>query len=332
MNAVCKWNYSLRDGGFSPDLYAQLGVPDLCAKLPADVLAVGDAVGPVLPDVLAATGLAGRPVVAEGGIDAHLSLLSTGALHSGDVSLVAGTSAAHVSEIAAPVFTPTIWGPYPDALLEGRWLVEGGQVSAGSILRWVAERMLCRPQDEASRLIADASAVPAGSHGILVLDYFMGNRTPYRDAQLRGAVLGLTLASTAEEVYRAAVESVAYGTRNVLDSFVQAGIPVPGVTVSGGIAHNPLWLQTTADVLGAPLKLVASENLTLRAGAACASAAAGLRADLRSASEAFTASFELVEPNTDVSAVYADGFGRYLAATEALAPVSHELARAADGG
>jgi ribulose kinase len=332
MNAVCKWNYSARDGGFQPELYAQLGVPDLCDKLPPDVLAVGELVGPILPGVLEQIGMTGSPMVAIGGIDAHMSMISTGALATGEVSLVAGTSVAHVTQIDEPVYTPAIWGPYPDALLKDRWLIEGGQVSGGVVLRWAAESLLGRNREDTQRLIEDASRVPAGSNGLLVLDYFMGNRTPYRDARLRGAVLGLTLGSKPEEVYRASVESVAYGTRNVLQSFSEAGIPVQRITVSGGIQHNSLWLQTTADVLGLPLELVTSDNLTLSAGAACAATVGGLYPSLVQAAEAFRAGSTPVEPDLDLKDVYDDGFARYREATAALTPISHQLAdRAAHG-
>lgn len=328
MNAVCKWNYSARDGGFSPELFDAFGVPGLCEKLPAEVLAVGEPVGPVTAEVLAETGLRGTPIVAVGGIDAHMSMVSTGALANGEVSVVAGTSVAHVTQMDAPVYTPVIWGPYPDALLDGRWLVEGGQVSGGVVLRWAAD-LVGRGGDRTPELVAEASRVPAGSNGLLVLDYFMGNRTPYRDARLRGAVLGLTLRSTPAEVYRAAVESVAYGTRNVLQSFTEAGIPVTRTVFSGGIQHNPLWLKATADVLGTPVELVRSANLTLLAGAACAATVGGLYPSLVESAEAFRASSTTVEPDPTLQDVYDAGFARYRQATAALGPVSHALADSA---
>ncbi|MDP9830480.1 FGGY-family carbohydrate kinase [Kineosporia succinea] len=325
MNAVCKWNYSERDGGFPHDLYAELGVPDLAAKLPGEVAAVGAPVGTVLPEVMRQAGLRGAPTVAAGGIDAHLSMLSTGALACGDVSVVAGTSVAHVTQIDEPVFTPAIWGPYPDALLSGRWLIEGGQISGGVLLRWAAETLLGRSRDQGPQLIAEASAVAPGSNGLLVLDYLMGNRTPYRDAKLRGAVLGLTLDSKPAEIYRAAVESVAYGTRNVLQSFSEAGIPVKRICISGGIRHNPLWKQVTADVLGQPIELVTSQNLTLLSGAACAASAAGLFPDLVSAAGAFGAECVTIEPDPALSSLYTEGFELYREATAAVTGVSHSL-------
>ncbi|RKN05725.1 FGGY-family carbohydrate kinase [Streptomyces radicis] len=326
MNAVCKWNHDPLGAGLPDDLYADLGVPDLRAKLPERVVAVGDPIAPVAAAARAELGIEGEAVVSSGGIDAHLSLLAVGGPRTGRVSVVSGTSTAFVTEIAEPVFPPTVWGPYPDALTAGRWLVEGGQVTSGSVLTWVGEQLLGRPRAELPGLIASATALPPGEHGLLVLDYFMGNRTPLRDPRLRGAILGLTAGTRPEEVYRAAVEGVAYGTRQVLDSFVAGGVPVDEVFISGGIRHNPLWLRTTADVLGRPLHLVRGDNLTLRACAVIAAAGIDGGADsLADAAAGFAPAAELVEPDPATRDLHERGYADYLAATAATRSVAHRL-------
>ncbi|RCV57798.1 FGGY-family carbohydrate kinase [Marinitenerispora sediminis] len=325
MNAVCKWNYDPRGGGFPEDLYAELGVPDLRDKLPDRVAPVGAPVATMHAAARAELGVTGTAVVSSGGIDAHLSLLAVGGAGEGRVSIVCGTSNAFVTEMAEPVFPPTVWGPYPDALNEGRWLVEGGQVASGSVLKWAGERLLGRPRADLPGLIAAATAVPAAGHGLLVLDYFMGNRTPLRDPRLRGAVLGLTVGSTPEQVYRAAVEGVAYGTRQVLDSFVAGGVPVEEVFVSGGIRHNPLWLRTTADVLGRPLRLVAGDNLSLRACSVIAAVGAGHYPSLGAAAADFAPETRTVEPDAALKDAYEAGYADYRAATTATRDVSHRL-------
>ncbi|MGW6007749.1 FGGY-family carbohydrate kinase [Streptomyces sp. NPDC055210] len=325
MNAVCKWNYDPRGAGLPDDLYAELGVPDLRDKLPSRIVPVGDPVAPVQPGARDELGLTGGAVVSAGGIDAHLSLLAVGGARTGRVSVVCGTSTAFVTEIDEPVFPPTVWGPYPDALNTGRWLVEGGQVTSGSVLTWAGEQLLGRPRAELPGLIKEAAALPPGAHGLMVLDYFMGNRTPLRDPRLRGAVLGLTLGSRPAEVYRAAVEGVAYGTRQVLDSFVEGGVPVEEVFVSGGIRHNPLWLRTTADVLGRPLLLVAESNLTLRACAVAAAAGAGQAASLTEAAAGFAPRVTVIEPDSSHRAAFEQGYADYRAATDATRAIAHRL-------
>ncbi|MFJ9427092.1 ribulokinase [Streptomyces sp. NPDC101249] len=325
MNAVCKWNYDPRGGGLPDDLYAEFGVPDLRDRLPERIVPVGGAVAPVRAAVRDELGITGAAMVAAGGIDAHLSLLAVGGARPGRVSVVSGTSTAFVTEIDEPVFPPTVWGPYPDALTTGRWLVEGGQVTSGSVLTWAGEQLLGTPRAHLAGLIEEAAALPPCSHGLMVLDYFMGNRTPLRDPRLRGAVLGLTLGSRPAEVYRAAVEGVAYGTRQVLESFVDGGVPVDEVYVSGGIRHNPLWLRTTADVLGRPLRLVADDNLTLRACAVTAATGCGQAASLTEAAAGFAPRVRIVEPDTAHRDALEQGYADYRAATDATRPLAHRL-------
>ncbi|MCF6475822.1 sugar kinase [Nonomuraea sp. MG754425] len=325
MNAVCKSNYDPRGTGFPHDLYEQFGIPDLGEKLPGEIVPVGDPVGPLGAAAREELGVTGPATVVSGGIDAHLSLLALGGARDGQVSIVCGTSNAFVTEISEPVFPSTVWGPYPDALRTGRWLVEGGQVSAGSVLAWAGERLIGRPRAEIGGLIKAAAELPPVDHGLIVLDYFMGNRTPLRDPRLRGAVLGLTLASSPEQVYRAAVEGVAYGTRQVIDSFTDGGVAVEEIFVSGGIQHNELWLQTTADVLGRPIRLVAGDNLTLRACSVLAAAGSGHHASLAEAAAQYAPPVRTVEPVAGNVETYRGGYADYRAATAATTELSHRL-------
>lgn len=325
MNAVCKWNYDPHGAGLPDDLYSEFGVPDLRDKLPDRIIPVGGPVAGVRQEAREELGITGKAVVCAGGIDAHLSLLAVGGARPGRVSVVSGTSTAFVTEIDEPVFPPTVWGPYPDALNAGHWLVEGGQVTSGSVLTWAGEQLLGRPRADLAGLIGEASALPPCEHGLMVLDYFMGNRTPLRDPRLRGAVLGLTLGTRPEEVYRAAVEGVAYGTRQVLDSFIDGGVPVDEVFVSGGIRHNPLWLRTTADVLGRPLRLVVEDNLTLRACAVTAAVGSGEAASLTDAAAGFAPQVRLVEPDLTHHDAFERGYADYRAATEATRTIAHRL-------
>ncbi|WBU39262.1 FGGY-family carbohydrate kinase [Homoserinibacter sp. YIM 151385] len=325
LNATCKWNLDSRDGGLPAELYAALGVPELADKLPADIREVGAPAARITDEAAAKLGLVNRPVVGVGGIDAHLSLVALAGHSANPVSIVAGTSNAFIAELEEPVFSPTIWGPYPRALSE-RWLVEGGQVSAGSALTWLAERVLGFGRERIQALIADAGAIAPGSHGLLALDNLMGNRTPLRDPELRGAVLGLSLATTPAELYRASVESVAFGTRQVLDSFADAGVDTSDVYLTGGIRHNSLWLQTTADVLGRPVHLVDGENLTLMACAAIGMSASGETGSLAAAAERLRPAARRVEPDPAYRAVLEESYALYREATTVTTALHHRLA------
>lgn len=326
LNATCKWNYDPRAGSLPVDLYAQFGVPDLATKLPSRIQPVGEVIGPVTDEIAQTLGIRNTPIVATGGIDAHVALIGLRGLSRSAVSIAAGTSNAFIAESDSEFHSPEIWGPYPDALTPGRWLAEGGQLSAGSALSWVAEKMLGYSRDQLPALWRSIAEKPPTSHGLMVLDDFMGNRTPRRDATLRGGVLGLTLSTTAEEIYHATIEAVAFGTKEVLDSFDRAGIDVSDLYFSGGIVKNPLWLQTTADVVGYPIHSVSSENLTLLACAATAAVGAGVASGFEEAEKVFAPTYETVEPQPDAHQTLNDAFRVFIEAKDANVPVFHRLA------
>ena len=322
MNAVCKYNYDGLRGAFPVELYADLGVADLVQRLPDQILPVGAVAGPLSPEAAALLGLApGAPVVV-GGIDAHVSLLSCGASED-VVSLVSGTSSAIIAEVDEPTATTEIWGPYPHALRTTRWLVEGGQVTSGSVLKWTGEGIMGVAREDLPALVEGASRVEAGAHGLLALDTFMGNRTPHRDARLRGALVGLTLGTTREELYRAAVEAVACGTRAVVDSFERAGVACGRLVFSGGIEKNPLWQQVSVDVLGREAEIVEGDNLTLRACAVIGAVGAGLVADLDEGAAAYAPRTRTLTPDAGRHALYRQTYADYVGLMQALTPLMH---------
>jgi len=138
-------------------------------------------------------------------------------------------------------------------------------------------------------------------------------------------VLGLTLGTTPEHLYRATVEAVAYGTRQVLESFEAVGVDATDTFFSGGIRHNPLWLQTTADALGRPVRLVAGENLTTRALAVLGVAATSGE-PMEAVASRFTPECSVIEPDSRGVRLLNDGYAQYCATTDVLTETSHRLA------
>lgn len=325
MNAVCKYNYDPLNGRYPEQLYADLGISDLRDKVPDDIVPVGSVAGPLSPGAADELGIDPGAPVAVGGIDAHVSLLSCGGSPDGLVSLVSGTSSAIIAEIDEPCESNEIWGPYPHALRTTKWLVEGGQVTSGSVLKWAGENIMGVARDDLASLIAGAAAVEPGAHGLRALDMFMGNRTPYRDARLRGAVVGLTLGTTREELYRAAVEAVACGTRGVMDSFARAGVRCERLVFSGGIERNPLWQQVTVDVLGCEAEIVDGDNLTLRACAVIGATGAGFVRDLDEGAAMFTPRTRTLTPDPVRSEFYRETYDDYVGLVAALTPTMHDI-------
>jgi ribulose kinase len=326
MNATCKWNWNAVQRRFHDELYAELGVPGLAAKLPAEILPVGAPVARISAEAAAHLGLPNRPILGQGGIDAHIGMVGAGTMAPGDLLMIGGTSVVHLFHLATEQPVPGFWGPYPHALVDDHWLVEAGQVSAGSVLSWLSGTLFGLDADGLARLWQEAEALPVGGAGLLTLDYFMGNRTPYRDPLLRGAVLGLSLGHDRAALYRSAVEGVALASANVLRRMAELGVPCRRIVSSGGYAKNRLWLKATVDAIGLPVQLSPEANLTIVGAVASAATAAGLVPDLFAASEAVVHPGRTVEPDPAAHARYRELLDDYLEATELLRPLSHRLA------
>jgi ribulose kinase len=326
LNATCKWNYDPEIGGFHPSLFASFGIPGLQEKLPSRIVPVGEVIARMRPGVAEELGINSLPLVVQGGIDAHMAMLGAGTINPGALLITGGTSVVHLTHTLEPKFIKGIWGPYPSALLEGRWLIEGGQVSGGSILSWLAEQIFGLSSEGHYALLEEVDKLTPCSSGLLTLDYWMGNRTPYRDARLRGVIMGLSLFHDRACMYRSAMESVALGTQNVVDSFETQGVLLDHVVVAGGIRNNQVWLKTLVDVLGRPVHLTVDANLSILAGAIAGSVGLGLFPTLEKASKSVVKYERVLEPNQQSHEIYAEALERYRRATDALTPILHELA------
>lgn len=326
MNASCKWNYDAVTGRLPVDLYAEFGVPDLAEKLPSEIFAVGAAIGPVSAEAAAHLGLSGRPMLAQGGIDAHIGMVGADTMAPGELLMIGGTSTVHLFQLPSEKPVTGFWGPYPHALVDDHWLVEAGQVSAGSVLNWLSNDVFGLDGAGLEALWRAAEALPVGGTGLVTLDYFMGNRTPYRDPLLRGAVLGLSLGHDRAMLYRSAVEGVALASANVLARMNALGVEARHIVSAGGYAKNRLWLKATVDAIGRSVELLPDANLTIIGAAGAAATGAGLVPDLFAAAAAVKQPGRMVEPDPAAHALYRELFADYLEATEILAPLSRRLA------
>nr|WP_321508359.1 FGGY-family carbohydrate kinase [uncultured Celeribacter sp.] len=327
MNAACKWNYDSDAGEFIPEVYATLGIEDIMMRLPQSVIKVGDPIGQMRPELAAELGLRNRPIVAQGGIDAHIGMLGANVVRPGSLLFIGGTSVVQLTQLGQEGDVTGFWGPYPKALTEEEWLVECGQVSAGSILNWLSGTIFGLDAAGHAALIDEVAATPDRSRGLQTLDFWMGNRTPYRDAQLRGAMIGLTLGHDRADIYASCVDSIALGSANVLRELLAHGVEIDRIVMAGGITRNKAWLQATVDALGQPVQVVESDNLSLVGTAVCAATALGHATSLYSAAQDCVAASRRVDPVPERSAWYGEALERYRAATAAITPVMHDLAQ-----
>jgi L-ribulokinase len=185
-------------------------------------------------------------------------------------------------------------GVVADGIVAGSWGYEAGQSGVGDIFGWFVDN--CLPGDYAAKaaalgldaheyLSSLAAQQRAGAHGLVALDWQSGNRSVLVDHDLSGVILGVTLSTRPEEIYRALVEATAFGTRKIIETFDAAGVPVEEFVVAGGLLKNAFVMQVYADVTGKSLSLLDSENGPALGSAIHAAVAAGAYADVTTASD-----------------------------------------------
>ncbi|HEV2123591.1 MAG TPA: FGGY-family carbohydrate kinase, partial [Chloroflexota bacterium] len=279
--ATQKWHYDGRHGGWPHDFYAAIGLASAFDRIPEDVLPLGAPVGGLTREAADHTGLlAGTPVVAGGG-DAPVGMLGLNVVRPGPMAVICGSSTVLLGFTEQAFHAPGALGSFPDAVIPGLELIEAGQVSTGSVISWFrrefAADMKQLPARDAYRLLDEAAArVPPGADGLVALETFQGNRSPYANALARGAIWGLSLQSTRAHIYRALLEGIAYGTKHILDTLSNHGYRPDELVVAGGATRSTLFMQIYTDVCGLPLRAVSDAEASLR-GAAVA-AAVGARA------------------------------------------------------
>ena len=333
-NATCKWNYASVDGGWPIELLDVLGFSELRDRWPDTVLAMGEPAGELTTTAAAELGLHPGTIVAQGGIDAYAAMLGLGVVRPGRLALVMGTSTCPLALMSEGIFDSHLWGPYPDALIPGTWVLEGGQTATGAIVTWLADNFGYREQFDAEQqgrsrfelLDEIAAATPPGAEGLVLLDYWQGNRTPLRDPLARGAIWGLSLKHGIGHMLRAVYEGTAMGCRHILEDMAAAGFETEEVYACGGGTRSDLWLQIHADICRKPILLTQEPEATALGTAVCAAAGAGLYRDLVEASEQMVTVTRRIEPDEGNARLYDTLFDRYLRTYPALMELMHESA------
>jgi L-ribulokinase len=195
-----------------------------------------------------------------------------------------GTSTCHVVNGAELVEVPGMCGVVEGGLSPGAWGYEAGQSGVGDIFGWFVEHAAPAGMNSHERLSELAAAQPVGAHGLIALDWWNGNRSLLVNHDLSGLVVGMTLATRPADVYRALLESTAYGTRMIIEALVEAGVPIRELVVAGGLTSNRLLMQIYADVTGRPLSLIGSAQGPALGSAIHAAVAAGAYPDVYAAS------------------------------------------------
>src|SRR4051795_4967647 len=220
-------------------------------KLAGPVQALGDRAGGLTAQAAEWTGLPEGIAVAVGNVDAHVTAPAARAIEPGQMLMVMGTSTCHVMNAESLSEVPGMCGVVRGGIVPALYGYEAGQTGVGDIFAWFVDHSVPpRYHDEARRRGMDvheylselAGRQAVGEHGLLALDWHNGNRSVLVDHELSGLILGMTLATRPEDVYRALIEATAFGTRVIVETFRASGVPVAEFVVAGGLARNRLLM------------------------------------------------------------------------------------------
>jgi L-ribulokinase len=256
---------------------------------------LGELAGGLTAQAAEWTGLPEGIAVCVGNVDAHVTAPAAQAVQPGQMLAIMGTSTCHVMNSDRLGEMPGMCGVVDGGIVPGLWGYEAGQTGVGDIFGWFVDT--CIPasyRDEAERrgqnvheyLSEVAATQPVGAHGLIALDWHNGNRSVLVDHDLSGLLLGATLSTRPEDVYRALIEATAFGTRTIIESFEKSGVPVAELFTAGGLTKNPLIMQIYSDVTRLPLGIIGSEQGPAVGSAIHAAVAAGAYQDVHAAARA----------------------------------------------
>jgi FGGY-family pentulose kinase len=333
--ASSKYYYDRDEGGWPHRLYESVGGEDLLEKFPATVLDLGAPVGGLRTEVAEELGLKPGTPVAEGGIDAYMGALGLGVVEPGTLALITGSSHVMIGQAAEPIYGQGFWGAYTDAMIRGQYTIEAGQVSTGSVVAWFKNHFAGDVNAEAERRGVDpyvllnqmASEVPIGSEGLIVLDYFQGNRTPHTDPLARGLICGLTLAHGPGHVFRAIIEGICYGTEHIFRTMRGHNFEPKLNIVSGGPTKSDLWMQMHADVSNVPISFTRVGEGPVLGSAMLGAVGAGIYPDIPGAAESMVQIERTIEPDQARHEEYNFWADRYIEMYPHIKDVMHRMVR-----
>jgi FGGY-family pentulose kinase len=343
---VCKWTYLGHKGydgaGWDVSYFRKIGLGDLAAekfqRIGQKVRPMGERIGDGLTAKAAKElGLVAGTPVSVSIIDAHaggLGLLGAqiggkkvnAAALDARLALIGGTSSCHMAVSAKPRFIPGIWGPYLSAMIPDFWLTEGGQSATGALIDHVifSHAAAAPLQAEAKKqgktiyellnarlaALAKGHAIPAAlTRDLHVQPDFHGNRSPRANPTLRGAMSGLTLSATADDLalqYLAAIQAVAYGTRHILEEMNKKGYKIDTLLACGGGTKNPIFLREHADITGCTIVLPKEPEAVLLGAAVLGAVASGKFPSLLAAMNAMNVADQVIAPAKGKVATYHD--------------------------
>jgi L-ribulokinase len=295
-------------------------------KLGRKFVPLGTSAGPLRPEAAQAVGLPETVAVAVGNVDSFVSFPGCGVETPGSYVTVVGTSICDMLVHPEEVRLPGITGVVRDGILPGLYGYEAGQVAVGDMLAWYVE-LLGTDGGGFAELEPAAARIGPGETGLVALDWWNGNRSILADADLSGVILGLTLQTERDQLYRALLESIAFGNRRIVENFTEHGLAVDEIVACGGIAErSPVLMQMFADTTGLPVRVPASSEIPARGSALFGAVAAGSFEDIGAAIAATRPSVaRTYVPDGELKPTYDQVYAIYRSAYELLGSSQVEL-------
>lgn len=315
-------NWALESGLFTVDLEPLARVADLAGiadGLLPPVLRPGQIAGAVSAEAAERCGLRANTPLVVGGADHVLSAFAAGVQEEGDALVKLGGAGDILVATDTAVADPRL---YLDAHpVPGRWLPNGCMATSGSLIRWYQSLVGGVGLPELDHEAADRP--PAE---VLCLPYFLGEKSPIHDPDLRGAFAGLHLGHTRADLYRAILEAIAFGFRHHLEVFSEIGVQIHRVMITNGGSRSRLWKQIHAEVLNTALHPVANHPGASLGAAIIAAVGVGELPDYTAVATQVTLD-EPVVPVAEYVEIYHDAYSRWRDLGAALTPISHSQAR-----
>lgn len=283
--------WSKREGYPSDDFFTALdprlrNVVD--KKLSRDIYPLGQRAGGLTPEMAELTGLKAGIAVPVGNVDAHVAVPASTVVEPGRLVAIMGTSTCIMVLGEKERVVEGMCGVVEDGIIPGLFGFEAGQSCVGDHFAWFVDNCVPPAYHEEAKsrglnvhqlLEEKAAEQKPGEHGLLALDWWNGNRSILVDVDLTGLLVGATLATKPEDIYRALIEATAYGARVIIEAFDKNGVPVNEIVACGGLpGRNKLLMQIYADVTGREIRVAGTEQSGALGSAMFAAVAAGKEA------------------------------------------------------
>jgi len=325
---MCTAGYKamVQDGDFPSKAYFKALHPDfenvVDEKIGREFAELGAKAGDLTPEMAKLIGLNAGIAVAVANVDAHVTAPAVKATEAGVMVMIMGTSTCHIMSGAELKEVDGMCGVVNGGVIPGLYGYEAGQSGVGDIFAWFVDNAVPPEYHQAAEeaglnlheyLEQEAAKQKVGQHGLIALDWWNGNRSTLVDVDLTGMMVGMTLATRAPDMYRALIESTAYGTREIIEAFERQGIEVKELIAAGGLPEkNALLRQIYADVTGRSFKLAGSAQAPALGSAMHAAVAAGIYPDIQAAAEKMgKLKDEVVNPIPENQAMYDKLFAEY---------------------